>query len=291
MFAGRHGLFVSVIFHTFGDLITMKSLKSLLFGAATALLSTAVLAAPTYKIGTEGGYPPWSMVDASGKVTGFDADVAAALCEQLEADCQFVVQSFDSLIPSLNANRFDLIISGMSYTPERAKRINFSIPYAVEDAIFILPADSELVKANDSETIFSGLSNKTIGVQGGTTHGAYLAKMAPEVNIRDYETLDQMQIDLDAGRLDGTFADLTSQQQFFSKMDNHDFALTEYIIQGSSDPETLGYGIAVGIHKDNAELKEKVDAALCTLIENGTMKEASQKWFDIDIANYEICED
>jgi len=45
-------------------------------------------------------------------------------------------KAFDSLIPSLDAKRFDLIISGMSYTPERAKRVNFSIPYAVEDAIF-----------------------------------------------------------------------------------------------------------------------------------------------------------
>jgi len=269
----------------------MKPFNSIMLGVATAVLSSAVMAAPSYKIGTEGGYPPWSMVDASGNVTGFDADVAAALCAEIDADCRFVVQSFDSLIPSLNAKRFDLIISGMSYTPERAKRVNFSIPYAVEDAIFILPASSELIQAPDSDAIFSGLEGKTIGVQGGTTHGAYLAKMAPEVNIKDYETLDQMQIDLDAGRLDGTFADLTSQQQFFDKMDNADFALTEYVIKGSSDPETLGYGIAVGIHLDNDELKEQVDAALCTLIENGTIKEASEKWFQIDIANYEICED
>ena len=268
----------------------MKLFSQLIVGTGAALLSAAISAAPSYKIGTEGGYPPWSMVDASGKVIGFDADVADALCSVLEADCRFVVQSFDSLIPSLDANRFDLIISGMSYTPERAKRINFSVPYAVEDAIFILPADSDLIAAPDSDAIFAGLAGKTIGVQGGTTHGAYLAKMAPEVSIKDYETLDQMQIDLDAGRLDGTFADLTSQQQFLNKMDNDAFALTDYIIKGSSDPETLGYGIAVGIHKDNAELKEKVDAALCSLIEDGTIKEASEKWFDIDIANYEICD-
>lgn len=269
----------------------MKLINQIIIGAASTLVSTALLAAPSYKIGTEGGYPPWSMVDASGNVTGFDADVAAGLCEELGADCRFVVQSFDSLIPSLNANRFDLIISGMSYTPERAKRVNFSIPYAVEDAIFILAADNELVQAPDSETIFAGLRGKTIGVQGGTTHGAYLAKMAPEVNIKDYETLDQMQIDLDAGRLDGTFADLTSQQQFFDKMQSDQFALTDYVIKGSSDPETLGYGIAVGIHPDNDEFKEQVDAALCTLIENGTIKEASEKWFQIDISNYEVCED
>lgn len=265
------------------------NLKKTLIGAGLALFSVATLAATSYKIGTEGGYPPWSMVDAAGTVTGFDADVGAALCKQLGADCQFTVQSFDSLIPSLGAKRFDLIISGMSYTPERAKRINFSIPYAVEDAIFILKSDSDLIKADSADTLFKGIEGKTIGVQGGTTHGAYLAKVAPKVNIKDYETLDQMQIDLNAGRLDGTFADLTSQSRFLKQMDNNDFALTETVIKGSSDPETLGYGIAVGIHKENTELKEKVDAALCALIKDGTIKSASQKWFDIDIANYEAC--
>lgn len=264
-------------------------LKKTLIGAGLALFSVATLAATSYKIGTEGGYPPWSMVDAAGNVTGFDADVGAALCKQLEADCQFTVQAFDSLIPSLSANRFDLIISGMSYTPERAKRINFSLPYAVEDAIFILKADAPGVQASSPEDIYSSLKGKTIGVQGGTTHGAFLAKIAPDVTIRDYETLDQMQIDLDAGRLDGTFADLTSQSRFLKQMDNNDFALTETVIKGSSDPEVLGYGIAIGIHKDNTELKEKVDAALCQIIEDGSIKTASEKWFDIDITNYDAC--
>ncbi len=266
----------------------MSFVRNTLMAAALALTASHAMA-DNLRIGTEGGYPPWSMVDAAGKVTGFDADVGAALCTELQSDCRFVVQAFDSLIPSLDARRFDLIISGMSYTPERAKRINFSIPYAVEDAIFILPKDSSLIKAPDADAIFSGLEKKTIGVQAGTTHGAFLAKMAPNVQIKNYDTLDQMQIDLEAGRLQGTFADLTSQSQFLNKMGDSNFALTEYVIPGSSDPQTLGYGIAVGIHKDNAELKAKVDAALCKLIDNGTIKTASEKWFEIDIANYEIC--
>ena len=75
------------------------------FAFAALGLSTAAFAQTSYKIGTEGGYPPWSMVDAKGTVTGFDADVGAALCTKLDADCSFVVQSFDSLIPSLDAKR------------------------------------------------------------------------------------------------------------------------------------------------------------------------------------------
>lgn len=267
----------------------MSFLSKTLICASLALLGSQAAMADTLKIGTEGGYPPWSMVDAAGKVTGFDADVGAALCKELNSDCKFIVQAFDSLIPSLDAKRFDLIISGMSYTPERAKRVNFSIPYAVEDAIFVLPKNSDLVGADNEQAIFDGLAGKTIGVQGGTTHGAFLSKKAPKTTVKNYETLDQMQIDLDAGRLNGTFADLTSQSKFLHKVGEDNFALSKLVIKGSSDPETLGYGIAVGIHKDNAELKAKVDAALCKLIDDGTVKTASEKWFDIDIANYEIC--
>lgn len=266
-------------------------IKKALLCISLALAGTATAAAAgnTLKIGTEGAYPPWSMVDASGHVTGFDADVGHALCKQLDKKCRFVVQAFDSLIPSLGANRFDLIISGMSVTPERSKRILFSIPYAVEDAIFILPKNSPLVDATSTQQILSGLDGKTVGVQGGTTHGDYLRKKAPGMHVKAYETLDQMQIDLNAGRLDATFADLTSQSKFLKKVGDKDFALSKVIVRASSAPKLLGYGIGVGINKDHAELKTKVDAALCTLINNGTVKTSSMKWFGIDIANYEAC--
>ncbi|MFW7340962.1 transporter substrate-binding domain-containing protein [Pollutimonas sp. H1-120] len=257
--------------------------------AGLALLGLNIASAATLKIGTEGGYPPWSMVDAAGKVSGFDADVGNALCKELDADCRYVVQAFDSLIPSLDANRFDLIISGMSVTPERSKRISFSIPYAVEDAIFVLPKGSALISAGSADAIFKGLAGKTVGVQGGTTHGDYLRKSAPDLKIKNYDTLDQMQIDLDAGRLDATFADLTSQSKFLKKVGDKNFALSKLIIKGSSAPEVLGYGIGVGINKEKTDLKKKVDAALCKLINDGTVKASSEKWFDIDISNYEVC--
>src|SRR3546814_19842672 len=96
-----------------------------------------------------------------------------------------------------------------------------------------------------------------------------------------------MQIDLNAGRLDATFADLTSQSKFLKKVGDKDFALSKVIIKGSSAPKVLGYGIGVGINKKNTALKEKVDAALCTLINTGPVQTSSMKWFDIDKSNYD----
>jgi len=105
--------------------LKVLSLIALLAGAASGAQAEGQL-----KIGTEGAYPPWSMADANGAVTGFDADVGNLLCTKLAMECVFVVQAFDGLIPALQAKQFDIIISGMSITADRKKEINFSIGYA-----------------------------------------------------------------------------------------------------------------------------------------------------------------
>lgn len=260
------------------------------FFAAIGLASVATAAsAATLKIGTEGGYPPWSMVDSSGQVTGFDADVGNALCKKLDMKCRFVVQAFDSLIPALQAERFDLVISGMSVTAERAKVINFSLPYATEDSAFVLPKDSDLINAANQEDLFKGLAGKTVGVQSGTTQGAFLQKYAPEMKLKTYETQDQMQMDLTAGRLDASFSEVTPQGEFLEKDGKDKFALADYVVKSNADPDILGLGIGAGINKNNTELKQKVDAALCELITEGEIKKSSEKWFGVDLSNYDAC--
>jgi octopine/nopaline transport system substrate-binding protein len=256
---------------------------------ASASLATAATAA-TLKIGTEGGYPPWSMVDAHGKVAGFDADVGHALCKKLGMKCRFVVQAFDSLIPSLQADRFDLIISGLSVTAERAKVIAFSVPYATEDSAFVLPAGSPLLTAPDQAALLKGLAGKTVGVQGGTTQGAFLQKHAPGLTLKTYETQDQMPIDLSAGRLDATFSEVTPQSQFLKTEGKGKFAMANVVIKSSADPAILGQGIGVGINLKNTALKQKVDTALCQLIQDGTLKQSSEKWFGVDLSNYHACQ-
>lgn len=263
--------------------------KTLLCVGLLALGASTAGAATTLKIGTEGGYPPWSMVDAQGQVTGFDADVGRALCKQMEVKCRFVVQAFDSLIPTLEANRFDLIISGMTANPERGERILFSVPYALEESAFVLPADSPLVHDKDMDAVIKGLSGKAIGVQSGTTQGTFLRKKNPDVQLKAYDSLDQMQIDLGSGRLYGTFADLSSQLSFVEKSKNPGFAVSGLVIKSSADPSTLGFGIAVGIRKGNVELEKRVNQALCQLSKEDVLKASSVKWFGRDISNPDAC--
>ncbi|MFC4298390.1 MAG: transporter substrate-binding domain-containing protein [Castellaniella sp.] len=270
-------------------MLTDSIRKTLLCIGLAALGVSTAGAATTLKIGTEGGYPPWSMVDAKGQVTGFDADVGHALCEQMKVKCRFVVQAFDSLIPSLEANRFDMVISGMTANPERGERVLFSVPYALEESTFVLPADSPWLRNEDTDAVIKGLSGKAIGVQSGTTQGAFLRKRNPEIQLKEYDSLDQMQIDLGSGRLYGTFADLSSQEEFVSKTKSSAYAVSSLVIKSSADTDTLGFGIAVGMRKGNDELAKRVNQAMCQISKDGTLKASSMKWFGRDSSNPDAC--
>ena len=83
----------------------------------------------TVKIATESGFKPFSYTDADGKLIGYEIELVDALCAQMKADCEMISQDWDGLIPGLNAQKFDVIIAGMSITPERQEVVEFSDPY------------------------------------------------------------------------------------------------------------------------------------------------------------------
>ncbi|PSJ54254.1 transporter substrate-binding domain-containing protein [Pseudaminobacter soli (ex Li et al. 2025)] len=261
----------------------MKLMVFSLLAFLAAGVSSSVASEGELSIGTEGAYPPWSMADAAGNVTGFDADVGALLCAKLDKKCHFVVQAFDGLIPALKAKRFDVIISGMSITADRKKEINFSVGYAELANMFVAPKDSDLVGIKDIDTLLKTLDGKKVGVQSGTTHAHFLEKRVPGADLRTYDTLDQMQIDLATGRIDTAFADLSALQDFLAKPDGQNFQLVDVKIQSTFDP-SLGEGIGVGIAQDNTALKADIDKALCELVADGSIGKASEKWFKMDIS-------
>ena len=233
-------------------------------------------------IGTEGAYPPWSMADAAGNVTGFDADVGNLLCEKLAVKCRFVVQAFDGLIPALKAKRFDAIISGMSITEDRRKEIDFSVGYAELANMFVAPKGSDLAGITDYDTLLKSLDGKKVGVQAATTHAHFLEKNVPNADLKTYDTLDQMQIDLASGRIETAFADVSALQDFLAKPDGKDFQLVDVKILSTVDP-TLGEGI--GWHRQGQHRTEAgIDKALYELVADGSIGKSSEKWFKMDIS-------
>ena len=94
-------------------------------------------AAETIRFAASATYPPFESLDANNQIVGFDIDLANALCKQMQAQCTFTNQAFDSLIAALKFKKYDAVISGMDITPERSKQVAFTQPYYANSAIVI----------------------------------------------------------------------------------------------------------------------------------------------------------
>lgn len=258
------------------------SFLSLAMGAAVLFSTYAPAQAATLSVGTEGDAPPFSMADASGNVTGYDADVATAICTELKMQCKFVVQSFNTLIPSLSAGEFDVVISGLGITETRKKQIDFSIPYAGVTKYFAVKKGSPLLQATSLDAIGKALDGKSVGVVNGTTYAKYVAKHFANADIKSYDSVNQMVSDLQSGRLYAAFSDSPTWADVMKTPGGASITRVPVAVRQKEDPEILGTGMGVGIRKGNAELKKRVDTALCTLIKDGTMKKISLKWFQED---------
>ncbi|MFB9123750.1 transporter substrate-binding domain-containing protein [Paraburkholderia dipogonis] len=259
-----------------------RSFLSLAMSAAVLFSTYAPAQAATLSVGTEGDAPPFSMADASGKVTGYDADVANAICAELKVQCKFVVQSFNTLIPSLSAGQFDVIISGLGITETRRKQIDYSIPYAGVTKYFAVKKGSPLLRATSLDAISKALDGKLVGVVNGTTYAKYVQRHFGNADIKSYDSVNQMVSDLQSGRLYTAFSDSPTWADVMKAPGGNSITQVPVAVRQKEDPEILGIGMGVGIRKGNAELRNNVDTALCRLIKNGTMRKISEKWFQED---------
>ncbi len=228
------------------------------------------------KIGVEGAYPPFSLVDKDGKLQGFDIDITYALCDAMKVKCTLVKQDFDGLIPSLLAKKIDAIIASMSITEERKQKVDFTHKYYNSPAKFVRK------KGSGMEITKAGLKGKTVGVQQSTVHDTYLTdNYGDVVSIKRYGTLDDAYLDLAAGRLDLLLADSVAVKDgLLDKPAGKDF---EFVGPDLTDPKWFGEGIGIAVRKQDTELREKFNKAIDAIRANGTYKKIQDKYFNFDI--------
>lgn len=227
------------------------------------------------RMGTEGAYPPFNEVDKNGKVFGFDIDIGNALCAEMKRNCEWVVQDWEGIIPALLAKKFDTIVASMSITADRKKTINFSSPYYQTPASFFAKKG---VYKDISEATFKG---KTVGVQTATIHQSYMQGKYPKVSLKTYATLDELVLDLQAGRVDIGFADsFAVNDTLLAKPDGDKYELFGGPVYSK---EYLGEGVGVGVRKDDKALLEALNKAIKTIHDNGTYKKINDRYFKSDL--------
>ncbi len=240
--------------------------------AAVALFAGAASAQEKIVIATEGAYPPFNSLETDGTLTGFDVDIAKALCEQMQAECEIVTNDWDGMIPALQAKKFDAIIASMSITPERLQQVDFSKKYYNTGPAIAVPKDTEI-------TDLAGLAGKTLGAQTSTTHANYAEKHMPDAELKLYPTADEYKLDIQNGRVDGVIDDVVVLSEWVKSEDG---ACCKILTPLDVDVEINGEGAGIAVRKGDA-LADKFTAAIAAIRENGKYKEINDKYFEFDV--------
>ena len=272
----------------------MNIIKKFSLGLLITLFLTISANADKIKIGTEGAYPPWNSKDASGKLIGFEVELAWTLCRYIGQQCEIVEQDWDGMIPALIMRKFDAIMAGMSITAERQKAISFSQGYADEVASLAVmkgsslegldtPAGINLTKPDAAakkalKTLTGALAGKTVCVQTATIHQNFLdSGDVGKVNVRTYKTQDEVNLDLASGRCDAALAAAVAFSDYAEKS-GKPVVLTGPTFSGGA----FGNGVGVGIRKDDTELLKAFNKAINQARKSGKISELAIKWFGFD---------
>jgi arginine/ornithine transport system substrate-binding protein len=248
--------------------LSRRALLGLLGATLMVALPIAAARAQALRIAVEGEYPPFSKTDKKGKMSGFDVDIANALCKALQAKCELVKQRWDRIIPDLVDGKYDLVVSSMSITAERRQKIDFTNPYYYTPAKFVAKENADLAATLDA------LKGRKIAVQKATTHEQQLVrKLGSSAQIVRYETMPKAQADLAAGKVDLVFGDALALWQGFLQTDKgKGFAFV--------GPDFIfGAGIGIGVRKGQTDLVTNLNRALDAIRADGTYDKIAGQYF------------
>ena len=279
----------------------LRHLTTAVLGVAALALVAGAADAKEWKkirIATEGAYAPWNFTDASGELVGFELDLIDDLCKRMGTECEVVAQAWDGIIPALQAGKYDAIMAGMSITDKRLKVINFSTNYAQTPAVFVVTKDSpsagfttdvdrisvDELDAGEKQAldaVIAEFKGKTIGVQVATTHANFLNEfLAEDVTIRTYDTQENLDLDLGAGRVDTALASMS----YWVPLLKSDKGKAMLMVGPGLTGGPFGRGTGVGIRKEDNELVDMFTKAINEAKRDGTVQRLAVQWFGFDVS-------
>ncbi|HYR66585.1 MAG TPA: transporter substrate-binding domain-containing protein [Reyranella sp.] len=228
---------------------------------------------PAFKItvATEAAYPPFNYLDRKGMPAGFEMELAQEACQRIKAECEFAAFKWDDLIPGLLDKKFDIIMSSLEVTSERRKRLGLSRRYYLSPGAFIA------AKGAPFDGPPSLLRNKRIGVQRDSTHADWADKsFRRSAQLKRYNTVAEALAALANDEVDAVFGDKTQLWLWSQKPEGK---CCELVGQDIKDNQTLGIGVAAGLRKEDAKLRDALNKAFADMIGDGTYKKINEKYF------------
>ena len=225
----------------------------------------ATIKAGFLQAGSDTAFPPMEFSDGKGGYIGFDIDLCSALAKKMGLELEVVSTAWDGIIPALLANRYDIIMSAMSITPERLEQMSATDPYLPGILAISAPKDKPVADA-------ASLAGKIVGVQVDTTGQFAVEEVEGVKEVKKYATILEAFMDMDAGRVECVVNDepvnayiIDQNAQYKEK-----YANTGGIVTDNS----YGYWC----NKDNAALLAAMNQAMQELIDEGVYQKICDKW-------------
>ena len=217
------------------------------------------------KVAAGPDFAPFAFTEEKSKeYVGFEMDLIKAIAKQMGTKAEISNISFDGLIPALLANNVDLAISGVTITPERQQKVDFSQAYYRSGLSIMVRTENNEIKS------FKDLAGKKVAVQIGTS-SATAAKNIPNATVREFNLVPEVVMELQNKGVDAVINDLPVNQYYIKTANNKELKIVGSILEAED------YGIA--LDKKNTEVQKKLNAALAELKKNGEYDKIYEKWF------------
>lgn len=222
---------------------------------------------------TDDDYPPFHFIGPDGQLSGFNIDLARAICQELKAACTIQARRWDTLVQALEENRGDAIIASLAAHHPARPRVDFGQPY------YRTPARFASRKEKSGDPTPTALAEAEVAVVAGSSHAAFLAAFYPRLRLKTYPDQDEALRALGSGSVETFFGDGIGLAIWL----NGQAGSACCAFRGGPFYESryFGEGAAIAFRKDAVQLRRAVDFAVYRLAETGVYQNLMLKYFPV----------
>lgn len=221
---------------------------------------------------TESNFPPFNFYDEDGILTGFNVDLARAICLELNATCDIKVRNWPELFPALARREADASIAAHAVTAQGLRKVDFTDSYFHTPGRFAARRE-----AGDLIATPEGLEGKRIGVATGTTHEAFVRQFFRASRVTVFTDVDSAREALRDGKIDTVFDDAISLAFWLNGTLSQQCCA--FVGGAYMEPAYFGNGIAIAVAKDETKLRSEINEAIRATRDSGRFQELVARYF------------
>jgi len=223
---------------------------------------------------TDSDYPPFNYLDEEGELTGFNVDLARALCDELSVECSVRAVPWNRLLPALKEGKTDAVIASYRISEKILRQVDFT------DSYYHTPARFVALKTNPVKAITpESIASSKIGVVAKTAHQAYLRDFFSASAEVSYETPAEAKSALREGKIDFLFGDGVSLMFWLNGISSD--GCCEFRGGPFTESKYFGEGIAIAIAKGNRKLRDALNYGLHLARSGGRIEELHLRYFPL----------